>query len=204
MSEREKMTAGKIYDCFDEEITFSIKKAYNLCLEYNQTPRGNPRRDEIIKELLPNLGENGYLNGPIWFDYGFNFHTGKNFYANYNFVVMDCAKTTIGDNVFIGPNVTLAGPMHALLKEERKLTPDNDGILHDYEYAKPIVIEDDVWICSNVTICGGVTIHSGAVIGAGSVVTKDIPADTLAVGNPCKPIRKITKEDSVKLKKELY
>ena len=106
----------------------------------------------------------------------------------------------IGDNVFIGPHCSLATGIHALIGEERRISVDENGKAHDYEYGKPIKIENDVWIATNVTVCAGVTIGEGAVIGAGSVVTKDIPAGVLAYGNPCKVIRKITKEDSIFLK----
>ena len=109
----------------------------------------------------------------------------------------------IGDDVFIGPNVTLAPPVHPLLNEERRSRYKEDGTKYDLEYAKPITIEDGCWLASGVTVCGGVTIGENSVIGAGSVVTKDIPANVFAAGNPCRVIREITPEDSVYKKKEL-
>ena len=106
----------------------------------------------------------------------------------------------IGDNVFIGPYCTLATGIHSLIAEERRISVDDQGVAHDFEYGKPIKIGNDVWIASNVTVCGGVTIGDGSVIGAGSVVTRDIPEGVLAAGNPCRVIRKITEKDSMYLK----
>lgn len=110
----------------------------------------------------------------------------------------------IGDDVFFGPNCMIATPMHPLLPEERALRPNEDGVLYDQEYAKPITVGNGCWICSNVIICGGVTIGEGCVIGAGSVVTRDVPPYSIAAGNPCKVIRKITEADSIKYKPELF
>lgn len=194
-SEKQKMLAGELYDCSDYELANKSLKAYELCLKYNALPKADPTRKSILRELLPNLGENSFLTGPIFFDYGENFYTGKNMYANYNFVVMDCAKITIGNNVMFGPNVTLAAPRHPLDAEERRIRIKPDGSFYDYEFAKEIKIGSDCWIASNVIICGGVTIGDRTVIGAGSVVTRSLPSDVLAAGNPCKVIRKITEED---------
>ena len=110
---------------------------------------------------------------------------------------MDCAQVTIGDNVFFGPNVSILTPVHPLRWQERNQFERKDGVITDKEYAKPISIGSNCWIAGNVTICGGVTIGEGSVIGAGSVVTRDIPPNTLAMGNPCRAIREITERDSV-------
>ena len=104
----------------------------------------------------------------------------------------------IGDNVMIGPNVTLATPMHPLLPEERNFRQDTNGRWYNLEYAKPITIEDNCWLASNVVVCGGVTIGEGSAIGAGSVVTRSIPPHSLAVGNPCRVIRPLTEADRMK------
>ncbi len=149
-------------------------------------------------------GSGTYLQGPVQFDYGIYTKVGEHFYASFNFTVLDCAPVTIGDDVFFGPNCTIATPMHPLLPEERALRPNEDGVLYDQEYAKPITVGNGCWICSNVNICGGVTIGEGCVIGAGSVVTRDIPPYSIAAGNPCKVIRKITEVDSIKYKPELF
>ncbi len=118
--------------------------------------------------------------------------------------MLDCAPVTLGDDVFIGPNCTLAPPVHPLLIEERKMQIRADNTAFDKEYAKPIVLEDGVWLASGVIVAGGVTIGKNSVIGAGSVVTRDIPANVFAAGNPCRVIREITEEDSVRYKKELF
>ena len=113
----------------------------------------------------------------------------------FNFTCLDVCEIHIGDNVMIGPNVTLATPMHPLLPEERNIRKREDGSFYNLEYAKPITIKDNCWLASNVVVCGGVSIGEGCVIGAGSVVTRDIPPYSLAAGNPCRVIRKITEKD---------
>lgn len=205
MAEEEKMLKGKIYDPSDDVLAVKRANAHKLSKDYNDTYEDEEeKRQKILKKLVPNVGEGTYLQGPVQFDYGVNTKIGKNSYVNFNFVVLDCCPVTIGEDVFFGPNCSLVTPLHPLLNEERKLRFKGDGTAYDLEYASPITIEDGCWIASNVTVCGGVTIGKGAVIGAGSVVTKDIPAGVLAAGNPCKVIRKITEDDSIMLKKELF
>lgn len=204
MTEQEKMLAGKIYQPRDQELTTKRVNAHKLSRRFNNTDETDEQlRTEILDQLLPNRGKNAFLQGPIQFDYGVFTTVGDNFYANFNFTVVDCAPVTIGDNVFFGPNCTIATPMHPFLPEERAVREDEQGPFDD-EYAKPITVQSNCWICSNVVICGGVTIGEGCVIGAGSVVTRDIPPYSLAAGNPCRVIRQITKEDSIHLKKELF
>ena len=202
MTEKEKMISGLIYDTSDEELDKARIRAQKLCNKFNRLAEGSKRRAKILDELIPD-NNGALLRGPIFLDYGFNTSFGKTCFANFNFAVMDCAKVTIGDNVFFGPNVTIATPMHSLLFSERNMFINEKGAIADFEYAKPITIESDCWIAANVVICGGVTIGRGSVIGAGSVVTKDIPEGVLAVGNPCKVVRKLTERDSMYLKKEL-
>lgn len=205
MTELEKMLAGKIYDPTDEVLAKQRTKAHRLSKDYNDTyDDQEEKRQEILKELIPGMGEGTYFQGPIQFDYGVNITCGKNCYANFNFVVLDTCHVTIGNDTFFGPNCSLVTPIHPFLPEERKIRYKESGESYDLEYGKPIVIEDDCWLASNVTVCGGVTIGKGSIIGAGSVVTKDIPAGSLAAGNPCKVIRKITQEDSIQFKKELF
>ena len=204
MTEREKMLAGKIYDPMDKELISLRNKSRKLCADFNVLEESDPRRIEILKYYFKNA-DKILLAGPIFFDYGIHITIGDNSYANFNFTVLDCASVTIGKNVFFGPNVSLLPPMHPLLAEERQLYFDKEkGYITDKEYAKPITIGDDTWICGNVTVVGGVNIGKRCVIGAGSVVTRDIPDDSLAFGNPARVIRKITKEDSIYLKKELF
>lgn len=204
MSELEKMQEGKLYDAGDPSLYELRNKAHSLSLAYNQLDEYHrAERESILKELLPNLGEKSYLTSPIHFDYGFNFHTGKHFYSNFNFVVLDVCEIDIGDDVYCGPNVSLCTPLHPLLAKERNQYLSEHG-LTDKEYGKKITIGSNCWLASNVTVCAGAHIGKNCVIGAGSVVTGDIPDGYLAYGVPAKPIRKITKEDSIYLKKELF
>ncbi|MCK9169487.1 MAG: sugar O-acetyltransferase [Treponema sp.] len=142
----------------------------------------------IIKKLIPESKEGIFINPPFHCDYGFHIKTGKNLFINYNCVILDVAQVTIGDNVQIAPNVAIYTAGHPVHPVSR-----NSG----YEYGIPVVIGNNVWIGGNVVICPGVTIGDNAVIGAGSVVTKDIPADSVAAGNPCRIIRSITEEDKI-------
>ncbi len=205
MTETEKMLAGKIYDPSDIALLERREWAHAFCRRYNGTDETDiKKRRKILDKLLPNRGEGTYLQGPVFFDYGIYFKTGKNFYANFNLTVLDCCPVTVGDDVFIGPNCSLVTPVHPLRWQDRNVRFKEEGTPFDYEYAKPIEIGSNCWLASNVTVCGGVKIGSGCVIGAGSVVTRDIPENSFAAGNPCKVIRKITEEDAIELKKELY
>lgn len=205
MTETGKMLAGKIYDPSDIALLERREWAHAFCRRYNGTDETDiKKRRKILDKLLPNRGEGTYLQGPVFFDYGIYFKTGKNFYANFNLTVLDCCPVTVGDDVFIGPNCSLVTPVHPLRWQDRNVRFKEDGTPFDYEYAKPIEIGSNCWLASNVTVCGGVKIGSGCVIGAGSVVTRDIPENSFAAGNPCKVIRKITEADAIQLKKELY
>lgn len=205
MKEFGKMIQGKIYDTSDSVLQSRRLLAHKLCWQYNNTCEDEvEKRTEILNQLLPNRGEGTYFIGPIQFDYGICTSFGNNCYVNFNFTGLDCSPITIGNNVFFGPNCTLAAPIHPLLPVERNLKVKEDGVYYDLEYSKPITIEDDCWLASNVVVLGGVTIGKGSVIGAGSVVTKDVPPGVLAYGNPCRVIRNITEEDSINLKKELF
>ena len=206
MNELEKMIKGKLYDCNDQELIEARKKAHKLCYEYNNTLEDlETKRREIIKELSPNSSDNCFLQGPIYFDYGFNIKIGEWSYANFNLTILDTCKVTIGDNVMIGPNVSIYTALHAFDKEERRIFFDREkGYYTDREYGKEVVIDSDTWICGNVVICPGVHIGSGCVIGAGSVVTRNIPAGSLAFGNPCKIIRKINESDKLIYRKDLF
>ena len=203
MTEKEKMLAGLIYDPADDELQTLRTNAHKLCNAYNKLDEDDAARGEILSNLLP-FGNGVYLQGPIYFDYGCFTTFGKNCYANFNLTILDCCPVTIGDNVFIGTGVSIVTPVHPFLHDERNMYVNEKGVLTDKEYAKPIVIGSNCWIASNVTICGGVTVGEGSVIGAGSVVTRDIPSGVLAAGNPCRVIRKLTKEDSIYLKKNLW
>ena len=205
MKEKEKMLLGKIYDPNDEELLKLRTEAHRLSKMYNDTFDDEvEKRKEILNKLLPNIGEGVYLQGPIYFDYGHFTTIGKNSYANFNLTILDICPVTIGENVFMGPNVSILTPLHPLRYQDRNLYVNQKGIMTDKEYGAPIAIGDNCWIAGNVTILAGVRIGKGCVIGAGSVVTKDIPDNTLAYGNPCKPARLITENDRLELKKDLF
>ena len=198
MTEQEKMLAGKIYDSSDETLLAIRTKAHKLCQTYNQTADTEEEaREQMMRDLIPDCAKGVYLQGPIYFDYGEFTTIGENTFANFNFTVLDTCPVHIGNNVFIGPNVSLVTPMHPFRYQERNIKFRQDGTAYDDEYAKPITIGDNCWLASNVVVTGG-------VIGAGSVVTKDIPPHSLAVGNPCKVIRQITEADSIRNREGLW
>ena len=196
MTEKEKMLSGMLYDPSDPELTALLLKARKLARQYNQIDEDDgERREAVLRSLLPNTPNLPALQAPVYFDYGCNTTFGKFCSANFHFTCLDVCPVRIGDNVMIGPNVTLATPMHPLLPEERNVRRRPDGSYYNLEYAKPITIEDNCWIAANVVVCGGVTIGEGSVIGAGSVVTRDIPPHSLAVGSPCRVVRPLTEAD---------
>lgn len=205
MTEKEKMVLGKIYDSSEASLVRDRGIAHRLCRDYNYTCEDEvQKRKDILDRLVPEHEEGVYFQGPIQFDYGYNTIIGRNTYANFNFTVLDISPVTIGRDVFFGPNCSLLTPMHPFLPDERRIRYRENGEAYDIEYSKPITIGNDCWFGGGVTVCGGVTIGEGCVIGAGSVVTRDIPEGVIAAGNPCRVIRKITPQDSVYLKKELF
>ncbi len=204
MTEREKMIAGKLYNPTDPELVALRKKVRQACIDFNKTNEDEQEtRFALLHSVLKDHKKEFYFEPNVRFDYGCNTSIGENFYANYNSVILDVAPVTIGDNVMFGPNVTIATPVHPLLPEERAIQQYSDGY-YDLEYARPITIGNNVWLASGVIVNGGVTIGDNAVIGSGSVVTKDIPSGVVAAGVPCKVIRKLTPQDSVKLRKDLF
>ncbi len=200
------MLAGKIYDPFAEGLPEERTRAHVLCRMYNETTEvDSEKRKEILAELMPDRADGVYLQGPIYFDFGKNIKMGRNSYANFNFTALDICEITIGDNVFIGPNVSLLTPLPPLCWQDRNpYFNEKTGRTTDKEYGAPITIGDNCWIAGNVTVCAGVTIGEGCVIGAGSVVTRDIPANSLAFGNPCRVSRRITDADRLENHPELF
>lgn len=189
MTEKEKQEAGYLYTPTDDMKThrFSIQDA---CMEYNKLlPSQVEKRRDFLSKILGKVGKNCNILPPFKCDYGYHIELGENFFANYNFIVLDGNYVKIGDNVWIAPNVGIYAAGHPFDMEER---------IGGLEYAFPVEIGDNVWIGGGVSIIGGVKIGKNSIIGAGSVVTKDIPEGVLAVGNPCRVVRKITPEDKYK------
>ena len=183
MNEREKMLLGKWYDATDQELVKQRLNAKDLCFELNQIrPSNLEKRNSIINKLLGYQPDNLELLSPFTCDYGNNIILGENVFINSNCYFMDGAKITVGDNVFIGPSCGFYTANHPLDYQTR-----NQGI----EQALPILIGNNVWLGGNVIVLPGVKIGDGCVIGAGSVVTKDIEANSIATGVPCKVIKKI-------------
>lgn len=184
MTEKEKMLAGLIYDAnYDADLIAERLKCKELCYDYNMLrPGETERRNEILHALLGSTAGDILIEQPFHCDYGYNIHTGRNFYANHNLVILDCAPVRFGDNVFIAPDCGFYTAGHPIEADER-----NKGL----EYARPITVGNNVWIGGKVCVLPGVTIGDNCVIGAGSVVNRDIPSGSVAVGNPCRVIRKI-------------
>lgn len=200
MNQKELMLSGELYDPNDSELLELRAKAHRLSAEYNATfETEEEKRKSILIELIGEFGEGAYLQGPVQFDYGCFTTIGERTYANFNLTVLDTCPVKIGNDVFIGPNVSILTPVHPLRWQERNTYFREDGVLTDKEYGKPITICDNTWLAGNVTVCGGVTIGEGSVIGAGSVVTRDIPPNSLAAGNPCRVIREITDADRMEM-----
>ena len=192
MTAKEKMLNGEYYISWDEDLTRDREKAKDMIFELNQIkPSLREEREKIVRKLFSNTGKNCWIESPFNCDFGYNISVGDNFYTNTNVCILDCAKVTIGNNVWIGPNVGIYTPEHAFDNEERT---------KGYEHALPVEIGDNVWICGGVSIVGGVKIGSNSIIGAGSVVVKDVPSNVLVAGNPARIIREITEKDKLGLK----
>ncbi len=185
-TEMQKMVDGEVYYPYVPEIINALLNAKEICFDYNHLkPKEIDKRKEIIKKLFKKTGKEFYIEPPFYCDYGFNISIGENFYANHNLVILDACEVTFGDNVFIGPNVGIYTPGHPIDVELR-----NKGL----ELGKKITIGNNVWIGGNVCMVPGVTIGDNVTIGAGSVVTKDIPSNVTAFGNPCK-VYKVNEEN---------
>lgn len=198
MREEEKIFAGKLFSPGDPELVAIKLRSHNLSQEYSSTREDEyERRAALLKEMFGEIGENSRVQGPIFLHYGTHTRVGKRFFANYDLTIQDDAPVTIGDDCNFGPGVVIVTPMHPLVPEERLGLKGPDGKPARLCWAEPVTIGNNVWLGGNVTVCPGVTIGDNCVIGAGSVVTKDIPAGTVAVGNPCRVLREISEADSM-------
>lgn len=204
MREEDKIRAGILFCPGDQELRSIKLKTHNLNVDYNKTYEDEvEKRAAILSEIIGEMGEGGFLQGPIAFHYGKHTKIGRNFFANFNLTVQDDAEVTIGDNCNFGPNVTIVTPIHPMLPGERNVMLTAEGERKRFCYAKPVHIGNCCWFGASVTVCPGVTIGDNCVIGAGSVVTRDIPANSFAAGVPCRVIREITEADSMKYKPEI-
>ncbi len=188
MTEREKMLAGHLYDCGDTELLNQWHKAKDITRAYNNLPsRDVLEKERLLTELLGGRGKNLWITAPFYVDYGNNIYFGNNCEVNMNCVFLDCNTITIGDNALIAPNVQIYTVYHPNNAIERFGAPKEDGsFAFCKNIAKPVRIGNNTWIGGGAIILPGVTIGDNVVIGAGSIVTKDIPSNTIAFGNPCK------------------
>jgi len=187
MTEFEKMLSNKLYWSADKDLIKMREDARKITRLYNQTKkRQNKYRKKLLKKLFGKTGSEFLVEPPFYCDYGFNIYIGENFYANFDCIILDVNKVNIGNNVFFGPRVCIYTAGHPIDADVRNTL---------LEYGKPIKIGNNVWIGGNTIINPGITVGNNVVIGSGSIITKDIPENVIAVGNPCKVLRLITEED---------
>ncbi|CAF3203827.1 unnamed protein product [Rotaria socialis] len=180
-TEKEKMLAGELYNAFTPQLLSERAACRELIYDFNSTrPNEAEKRDEIIRKLFGQFGSNSVIETPFKCDYGYNIYWGENSFANFNLIALDTCPIYVGNYVLLGPDVKLYAATHPTDPQERL-----DGV----EYGKPIRIGNNVWIGGGTIVVAGATIGDNSVIGAGSVVVKDIPANVVAVGNPCKVIK---------------
>lgn len=183
MTEKEKMLMGEVYNACDEQLLIELNACKDRIQDYNNLrPTDFDARREMLQEILGACDEHVFINQPFYCDYGKNIRVGKRFFANFHFTVLDEALVTIGDDVFVGPNVSIYTACHSTNPTERNTRQ---------EWSRPVTIGNNCWIGGSVTILPGVTIGHNTTIGAGSVVTCDIPDNVVAVGNPCKAVKRI-------------
>lgn len=184
MTEKEKMLAGELYSAVDEELLRELNAVKDIIHDYNLLrPTDNEAKLRVLKQLLGHVADDQIIiNQPFYCDYGKQISVGRRFFANFNFTVLDEAPVTIGDDCFIGPNVSIYTACHSTDPVERNSRR---------EWALPVTIGNNVWIGGSVTILPGIKIGDNVTIGAGSVVVNDIPDGCIAVGNPCRVVRKL-------------
>lgn len=188
MNIKEKMHAGELYLPFDEELITEQLQKLDRLYDFNMTrPTEMEKRNALLKEMFAEIGENCYIEPPFHSNFGgSHVHFGSNVYANFNLTLVDDTHIYVGNNTMFGPNVTVATAGHPILPELRQ---------QGYQYNAPIHIGENCWIGAGALILPGITIGDNVVIGAGSVVTKDIPSNVVAVGNPCRILREINDHD---------
>lgn len=185
-SQKENMLAGKLYRV-DQELSNLMSDNKKKIAQFNQAT-SDDEQNRLIQTIIPNSGDSIHIEAPFHCDYGDHIHLGNNFYANYDCIMLDVNHIYIGNNVLLGPRISLYTAGHPLSSAVR-----NSGL----EFGKSITIGDNVWVGGNTIINPGVKIGCNTVIGSGSVVTKDIPDNVIAAGNPCRVIRKITEQDEL-------
>ncbi len=204
MTEEQKIFAGILFAPGHPDLKAIKLRTHNLNIDYNKTYEDETeKRAQLLSQMVGEIGEGSFIQGPVFFHYGVHTKIGKRFFGNFNLTVQDDAPVVIGDDCNFGPNVTIVTPIHPMLPQERRAMLDGDGNVKHLCYAKPVSIGNDCWFGAGVTVCPGVTIGDNCVIGAGSVVTKDIPANSFAAGVPCRVIREITQQDSMAYKPEI-
>lgn len=186
MTEQDKMLAGQLYDPFDPPLVQARLRAKRLCAELNAASEDDPVRRDLLRSLFGGGGESVAVTSPFHCDYGSNIVLGEKVFFNFNCVVLDVCKVSIGSFTLFGPAVQIYTPLHPLDAASRRRE----------EYGKPVTIGTDVWIGGGAIILPGVTIGDRSVVGAGSVVTRDLPSDVFAAGNPCRVIRRIEPSDA--------
>lgn len=195
MTTRERMQSGELYFCTDEEIAKEQLECLEILYDYNHTrPSESQKREQILKNLLAEIGENCYIEPPLHANWGKYTHFGNNVYANFNLTLVDDTDIFVGDNVMFGPNVIIATAGHPVDPPLREKVA---------QFNIPVRIGKNVWIGAGAIVLPGVTIGDHSVIGAGSVVTKDIPPNVVAVGNPCRVLREINDRDKEYYYKDL-
>lgn len=183
MTEKEKMLAGMLYNAETEELAGEYAAAKKLLNAYNATDENDAeKREKLLGKLFGSVGKECAVKPPFHCDYGSNIYLGDKVFINYDCIILDVCRVTIGNNVLIGPRVCITAATHPL---------DKDTRISGLEYGAPVTICDNVWLGAGVTINPGVTIGENSVIGSGSVVTRDVPANSVAVGVPCRVIKKL-------------
>lgn len=188
-SDYEKMLCGEVYDAQNPELIEMLDHMKDMCWEYNQIrPSNLARRKEMLKQMLGTCDEDTFINQPFYCDYGKHIHVGKRFFANFGMIVLDEAMVSIGDDCFFGPNVHIYTACHSTDPEQRNTRE---------EWAKPVTIGNNCWFGGDVTVLPGVKIGNNCTIGAGSVVVHDIEDNSIAVGNPCKIVKKVKRSSQM-------